>query len=122
MIRRPPRSTRTDTLFPYTTLFRSAGSLDKNGAFAREIRMSEAFYSHLVDHAVPLNEVAIRELKGIPTALDLYTYLAYRLPRITSERGQIISWDQLAKQLGNEADSKRKIGRASCRERVWQYV
>src|SRR3546814_5645944 len=29
MIRRPPRSTRTDTLFPYTTLFRSqAGTLD----------------------------------------------------------------------------------------------
>src|SRR3546814_4979827 len=25
MIRRPPRSTRTDTLFPYTTLFRSHG-------------------------------------------------------------------------------------------------
>src|SRR3546814_13429223 len=27
MIRRPPRSTRTDTLFPYTTLFRSAVGL-----------------------------------------------------------------------------------------------
>src|SRR3546814_1903807 len=27
MIRRPPRSTRTDTLFPYTTLFRSANYL-----------------------------------------------------------------------------------------------
>src|SRR3546814_2069696 len=27
MIRRPPRSTRTDTLFPYTTLFRSAQPL-----------------------------------------------------------------------------------------------
>src|SRR3546814_3757173 len=27
MIRRPPRSTRTDTLFPYTTLFRSAAGL-----------------------------------------------------------------------------------------------
>src|SRR3546814_4696533 len=27
MIRRPPRSTRTDTLFPYTTLFRSLGLL-----------------------------------------------------------------------------------------------
>src|SRR3546814_8651125 len=26
MIRRPPRSTRTDTLFPYTTLFRSEGA------------------------------------------------------------------------------------------------
>src|SRR3546814_1499515 len=28
MIRRPPRSTRPDTLFPYTTLFRSIGQLD----------------------------------------------------------------------------------------------
>src|SRR3546814_9326897 len=28
MIRRPPRSTRTDTLFPYTTLFRSAACPD----------------------------------------------------------------------------------------------
>src|SRR3546814_8992612 len=27
MIRRPPRSTRTDTLFPYTTLFRSLGDV-----------------------------------------------------------------------------------------------
>src|SRR3546814_3197243 len=29
MIQRPPRSTRTDTLFPYTTRFRSPGVLDK---------------------------------------------------------------------------------------------
>src|SRR3546814_2137377 len=29
MIRRPPRSTRTDTLFPYTTLFRSGCDLTK---------------------------------------------------------------------------------------------
>src|SRR3546814_4778271 len=51
MIRRPPRSTRTDTLFPYTTLFRSSakgidssgldlafmmsGSLMKRGSFSR---------------------------------------------------------------------------------------
>src|SRR3546814_18874566 len=28
MIRRPPRSTRTDTLFPYTTLFRSIDAFD----------------------------------------------------------------------------------------------
>src|SRR3546814_3143445 len=32
MIRRPPRSTRTDTLFPYTTLFRSTG---------REVRVDQ---------------------------------------------------------------------------------
>src|SRR3546814_1204269 len=31
MIRRPPRSTRTDTLFPYTTLFRSRGDC-RNGS------------------------------------------------------------------------------------------
>src|SRR3546814_17063034 len=31
MIRRPPRSTRTDTLFPYTTLFRSAVALLDDG-------------------------------------------------------------------------------------------
>src|SRR3546814_1493864 len=31
MIRRPPRSTRTDTLFPYTTLFRSVGPLTAFG-------------------------------------------------------------------------------------------
>ncbi|MBE5075093.1 hypothetical protein IM511_12455 [Erythrobacteraceae bacterium E2-1 Yellow Sea] len=84
-----------------------AGSLDKDGAFAREIRMSDVFYNHLVEHAVPLNEIAIRELKGTPTALDLYTYLAYRLPRVTAGGGQSISWDQLARHLGNAADGKR---------------
>src|SRR3546814_2119934 len=31
MIRRPPRSTRTDTLFPYTTLFRSGRPGDRAG-------------------------------------------------------------------------------------------
>src|SRR3546814_10565264 len=32
MIRRPPRSTRTDTLFPYTTLFRSNSRFNQLGA------------------------------------------------------------------------------------------
>src|SRR3546814_247476 len=34
MIRLPPRSTRTDTLFPYTTLFRSHGRCPGNDDFA----------------------------------------------------------------------------------------
>src|SRR3546814_11298745 len=38
MIRRPPRSTRTDTLFPYTTLFRSP-------AFQKAIRWKSAVVS-----------------------------------------------------------------------------
>src|SRR3546814_9627266 len=38
MIRRPPRSTRTDTLFPYTTLFRSIDqSRIEGGKVAREV-------------------------------------------------------------------------------------
>src|SRR3546814_1416684 len=32
MIRRPPRSTRTDTLFPYTTLFRSKDTFEREPA------------------------------------------------------------------------------------------
>src|SRR3546814_9406312 len=41
MIRRPPRSTRTDTLFPYTTLFRSARKADrvKAKAIGREWKL-----------------------------------------------------------------------------------
>src|SRR3546814_13121493 len=35
MLRRPPRSTRTDTLFPYTTLFRSLTL--RNGPFERAV-------------------------------------------------------------------------------------
>src|SRR3546814_5157980 len=48
MIRRPPRSTRTDTLFPYTTLFRSRPTLmraeegrDLSGAFLIEKRADD---------------------------------------------------------------------------------
>src|SRR3546814_13042275 len=39
MIRRPPRSTRTDTLFPYTTLFRSAfdSAAGRGGDFGGEV-------------------------------------------------------------------------------------
>src|SRR3546814_14349340 len=36
MIRRPPRSTRTDTLFPYTTLFRSESGGEGHGFEAGE--------------------------------------------------------------------------------------
>src|SRR3546814_14437109 len=36
MIRRPPRSTRTDTLFPYTTLFRSAVRDASRGGRSRQ--------------------------------------------------------------------------------------
>src|SRR3546814_2451484 len=56
MIRRPPRSTRTDTLFPYTTLFRSDAEL--GAQFTRE-RLGRdhdpRLDHHLVDRAVELH-------------------------------------------------------------------
>src|SRR3546814_9879294 len=53
MIRRPPRSTRTDTLFPYTTLFRSnlralAAGISTDGLF----KIARAFRARHAD--VPL--------------------------------------------------------------------
>src|SRR3546814_1232011 len=48
MIRRPPRSTRTDTLFPYTTLFRSRHMI---GAFVDEIVGHEVLHRRKQDVA-----------------------------------------------------------------------
>src|SRR3546814_11383343 len=42
MIRRPPRSTRTDTLFPYTTLFRSRAHGHDRGWWSRADRRHES--------------------------------------------------------------------------------
>src|SRR3546814_5669828 len=47
MIRRPPRSTRTDTLFPYTTLFRSLHSQDWAGEGSVQIGNSYTLTSTL---------------------------------------------------------------------------
>src|SRR3546814_9890635 len=67
MIRRPPRSTRTDTLFPYTTLFRSI--LDQVGEDERATRVVEeidlahdaARHQHLIDLAGPFFRRCIAE-------------------------------------------------------------
>src|SRR3546814_1272572 len=50
MIRRPPRSTRTDTLFPYTTLFRSVDEIEQGAGVAAEFQPVFAA-RRLVDHA-----------------------------------------------------------------------
>src|SRR3546814_5956130 len=46
MIRRPPRSTRTDTLFPYTTLFRSLGRHAALGCRAAPARQRQQPGNH----------------------------------------------------------------------------
>src|SRR3546814_6483167 len=50
MIRRPPRSTRTDTLFPYTTLFRSIKGLFDHRR--RQTRHADAVATHLWRHGL----------------------------------------------------------------------
>src|SRR3546814_3702238 len=51
-IRRPPRSTRTDTLFPYTTRFRSrlAAEPDRQAACARQHRTRIGFEPIEIEH------------------------------------------------------------------------
>src|SRR3546814_10077976 len=54
MIRRPPRSTRTDTLFPYTTLFRSGRDAHSQGGRNRPSpRGASGHGAHLVAGGAP---------------------------------------------------------------------
>ena len=85
------------------------GTDGRSGAFMRELVLTEGFFEHLRRHAVPLNEHAIRQLRDSPTALDLYTWLAYRLPRISHKRTTQLSWQQLAMHFGNDGHNIRKF-------------
>src|SRR3546814_2543956 len=59
MIRRPPRSTRTDTLFPYTTLFRS-----RNQWWRAANRVAHrAFHNVARDHRRSASEVGASRLR-----------------------------------------------------------
>src|SRR3546814_18804096 len=59
MIRRPPRSTRTDTLFPYTTLFRSEVARDGAGSTIRAWDVSQdCITEHDRRHALLRQHVA----------------------------------------------------------------
>src|SRR3546814_10428749 len=77
MIRRPPRSTRTDTLFPYTTLFRS---LESGEGALHHVGCSPALYAadrldgladrpHVVAHRVPA-VTGERHLLAVPLEID----------------------------------------------------
>src|SRR3546814_2781707 len=63
MIRRPPRSTRTDTLFPYTTLFRSgAAAADGHRTDVAVLRVLPGFRGQ--DPDVPGAHLAARRARG----------------------------------------------------------
>src|SRR3546814_2855664 len=62
MIRRPPRSTRTDTLFPYTTLFRSGVV---RAAGARDDRQVGIFAAQPPRHPQLLDRIVHRQHDGL---------------------------------------------------------
>src|SRR3546814_13329587 len=66
MIRRPPRSTRTDTLFPYTTLFRSA--LPYIGRHVRHAARTDAYGGPATCHRLQCTGDARRHGTGEPRA------------------------------------------------------
>src|SRR3546814_16576304 len=104
MIRRPPRSTRTDTLFPYTTLFRSGGG--------DRIAITKADVSNESDVA-RYAEATVGALGRI----DVFFNNAGIEGKVAPLEEQDISmFDKVI------AINVREIGRASCRESVWQYV
>src|SRR3546814_15670612 len=67
MIRRPPRSTRTDTLFPYTTLFRSRGLADRRRdvvAAGREIGDRRDAHAAVLQQAARVGDEAGPDADG----------------------------------------------------------
>src|SRR3546814_6126580 len=83
MIRRPPRSTRTDTLFPYTTLFRSIGPRYPGRDIAvvlEEIQMTPAKLAKIMRFAGPS---AFTACEGRSTVgLQVQVQLMWRLARV----------------------------------------
>src|SRR3546814_7645672 len=75
MIRRPPRSTRTDTRFPYTTLFRSsalpARHVDRRADDGRRWQNRARFREHCLRRAGPQD--------GLCGELDGYDYPLFQL-------------------------------------------
>src|SRR3546814_12533126 len=99
MIRRPPRSTRTDTLFPSTTLFRSCEA----GAGRRECARRELSRG-------PADKGDRRRESDRVAGWEVHS----------SRKIDIFYW--LVAGLLLAAAALSQIGRASCRVRVCQYV
>src|SRR3546814_16284289 len=77
MIRRPPRSTRTDTLFPYTTLFRSHQPVQKIAEQLRALGMAASVGVAQDFH--PEVREALADTGGVGVTIDAQAVPAARL-------------------------------------------
>src|SRR3546814_17707382 len=109
MIRRPPKSTRTATLFPYTTLFRSTVSsvTSERGTWRRTGMINSSGVREFAE----FGDVRAVEIFVEPRDLAAFDLADDRAGQ--AHFGVVV--DALALQ-------NMQIGRASCRERVCQYV
>src|SRR3546814_19608082 len=122
MIRRPPRSTRTDTLFPYTTLFRSL--LEEQPAARRRL-------VRLFADSAFLAECVIAQPLLLDDVLDpRIDQLPFKRADITAEIARVLNTLEEREAEAEPARNNRfkastafrPNGRAAGRERVCQYV
>src|SRR3546814_10889384 len=100
MIRRPPRSTRTDTLFPYTTLFRSHIAVS-HPTISQQL-------SHFCDHIILSRVTAKIES---PRSLITISNSAIRTPTGASYR-QTGAWRRRSEEHTSELQSLMRISYA----------
>src|SRR3546814_7856980 len=105
MIRRPPRSTRTDTLFPYTTLFRSPFPLfpipasEVTAMSAKEIRFGEDARAKMVRGVNTLAN-AVKATLG-PKGRNVVLDKSYGAPTITKDGVSVAKEIELADKFEN---------------------
>ena len=74
-----------------------------------EVTLSGEFFESLQRHALPLDTRAIRALQHSARALDIYTWLTHRLPRVTKTTK--VSWAALHAQFGPDVSDNRTFRR-----------
>src|SRR3546814_16343603 len=125
MIRRPPRSTRTDTLFPYTTLFRSKvlGHTSNESSF-RSRGFQFGVVAAIAAHLFGISRIVVPESgQGAlgPVLLPLYNiYRAYRNhPSFFRKMERLLyaALDHIVELHQPRKWSPKEIAREACRER-----
>src|SRR3546814_11296227 len=122
MIRRPPRSTRTDTLFPYTTLFRSACAYRARDVATR--RRSAARAPHAWPQVPKDARFAWKQSSWLPTGSPVdHQRVQMSPPKMVDFDGMChLPHDRGDARIAPDdatAASEGKLGRAAGRERVW---
>jgi len=83
---------------------------EQAGLWQSTVTLSEAFFSEVVSHPVPVDMRALKALKKSPLALDAYCWLTYRASYL--KRPTVIPWASLALQFGSDYSRLRDFKHA----------